>query len=355
MRPIFVLCTLLAIAPACRSDRVVSDFRGVVLHTPIDKPDFTLTDVNGQPYNFRTETADKVALLFFGYTHCPDVCPLHAANVAAVLKQMPFEEREAIRFVFVTTDPERDTPERLKTWLGAFDSSFIGLTGPLDEINRIQNGLRLAPARKEVVGGDSVNYLVGHAAQVIAFGRDGMARTEYPFGVRQEDWAVDLPKLARGQIPAPPVQADTTVVHMEPGQPSTAGAPLPPIQIEVAIMPAPPTTTEAALYLVIRNNANPDTLVEVSSPIAQSAMIHRTVTRDGMQHMEHVNALPLPAGSVTTLKPGDVHVMLIGLSERPATGESVPIRLRFAGGNELVLAATVVDYSEVERALSSRP
>src|SRR5688572_22956637 len=113
MRATLLFCLLFVFAGACRRDAAPardagSEFRGVVLSTPVDKPDFTLTDFNGEPYNFRLKTAGKVALLFFGYTHCPDVCPLHAANIAAVLKQLPFEMRDSIRFVFVTTDPERD-------------------------------------------------------------------------------------------------------------------------------------------------------------------------------------------------------------------------------------------------------
>lgn len=353
MRLRLILPILLVASVACRRDVVptATDFRGVVLQTPIEKPDFTLTDFNGDPYNFRLQTAGKVALLFFGYTHCPDVCPLHAANVAAVLKQFPFETREAIRFVFVTTDPERDTPERLKEWLGAFDSSFIGLRGTVEEVNRLQAGLRLAPAQKEYAGPDSSSYLVGHAAQVIAFSPDGLAHVEYPFGVRQEDWANDLPKLARGETPVVRTANDTTPVMWQPGAPADS-APLPPIQIEVAIMPAPPSTSEAGVYLRIRNNADADTLVEVSSPLAQSAAIHRTMTSGGMQHMEHAGALPLPPGTLTVLKPGDMHVMLMGLSRKPVAGESVPLRLRFARGNEMVLAVTVIPYAEVERALA---
>lgn len=359
MRLSLLLWTLVVLAAACRRDEAParaagSDFRGVVLNTPIDKPDFTLTDFNGEPYNFRLKTAGKVALLFFGYTHCPDVCPLHAANVAAVLRHLPFETREAIRFVFVTTDPDRDTPERLKSWLGAFDPSFVGLRGSEEEVNRIQAGLRIAPARKEIAGGDSANYLVGHAAQVIAFSPDGLGRVEYPFGVRQEDWANDLPRLVRGDAPVIQSPLDTVARLMESGTP-TDSAPAPPLQIEVAIIPAPPSQDEAALYLVIRNNAAAaDTLVEVSSPIAGGAMIHRTVTRDGVQHMEPVRSFPLPARTVTSLRPGEMHVMLSRLARQLRNGESVPLRLRFASGSEAVLAAIVIPYADVERTLSGK-
>ncbi len=335
------------------SQMASSNFRGVVLRTPLDKPDFTLTDFNGEPYNFRLKTAGKVALLFFGYTHCPDVCPLHAANVAAVLKQLPFETRAAITFVFVSTDPERDTAERLKSWLGVFDPSFVGLRGPMEEVNRIQASVLIAPARKEPLGPDSTSYLVGHAAQVIAFGTDGLARLEYPFGIRQEDWLNDLPRLVKGELPVGRDLNDTTAANWEPGAP-TDEAPLPPLQVETAVMPAPPSTSEAALYLVIRNNSQADTLVEVSSPIAHGAAIHRTLSSGGMQHMEPVDGMPLRASSVTRMRPGDIHIMLHGLDRQPLVGESVPVRLRFARGSEIVVAALVLPYADLERALEDR-
>ncbi|HJU73814.1 MAG TPA: SCO family protein, partial [Gemmatimonadaceae bacterium] len=156
---------------------------------------FVLSRSDGTPYDFVRETDGKVALLFFGYTNCPDVCPLHMANIAAVLAKMPWEERNAVRVVFVTTDPERDTPERLQRWLGAFDPAFVGLHGPRASVAQLERSLGLSPA---VRGSDTAgSYSVSHAAQVIAFGRDNIARVAYPFGTRQEDWAHDLPRLVR--------------------------------------------------------------------------------------------------------------------------------------------------------------
>lgn len=167
--------------------------RGILLPEPLAKPAFTLPDTEGKPFAFREETEGQVVLLFFGYTHCPDVCPVHMANLAAVLDRLPYATRRAIRVVFATTDPERDTPERLRGWLDRFDPAFVGLRGDLAEVNRIQEELGLPPAlREERSAGE---YLVGHASQILAFGRDGMARVAYPFGTRQADWAHDLPRL----------------------------------------------------------------------------------------------------------------------------------------------------------------
>ena len=112
---LFAAMLALSFVQACgRESASANPFRGVALPTPIATPSLTLTDFNGQPFDFAAATRDKVGLLFFGYTHCPDVCPLHMANIAAVLKRMSAEDRARVVTVFVTTDPERDTPARLK-------------------------------------------------------------------------------------------------------------------------------------------------------------------------------------------------------------------------------------------------
>lgn len=173
------------------------ELRGSVMDTPIPKPALTLTDTRGEEFDLRAETDGYLTLLFFGYTNCPDVCPVHMANLAAVFGDLVPEVRHRIKVVFVTTDPERDTPERLRSWLDNFDPSFIGLRGSVDSINAalaemLLPGVAVLPAEH---GGEP---MIGHPAAVIAFSPDGLARVRYPFGVRQMDWAHDLPLLVEG-------------------------------------------------------------------------------------------------------------------------------------------------------------
>ena len=167
---------------------------GWSLEEPLPRPDFVLTDTDGEPYDFRAETQGDLALLFFGYTHCPDVCPVQMANVAEVLRDLPHEMTSRIRVVFVTTDPVRDTPDRIREWLGRMHPSFVGLRGTLDEVQAVQARLGLPPAAIAEDDG-SGDYFVGHAAQVIAFEPDGPARRIYPYGIRQRDWLKDLPRM----------------------------------------------------------------------------------------------------------------------------------------------------------------
>jgi protein SCO1/2 len=176
------------------SPRAIRQLRGEVREAPDPVPDFTLSDTAGRPYSFAREARQHVTLLYFGYTHCPDICPVHLANLAAVLQDLPGDLRQRIRVVFVTTDPDRDTPEVLRGWLDSFDPTFVGLSGPVDRVNAAQALLGIPPLVRE--GRGSGNYVVGHAAQVIAFTPDGRTRVDYPFGTRQADWAHDLPLLA---------------------------------------------------------------------------------------------------------------------------------------------------------------
>ncbi|HSG81600.1 MAG TPA: SCO family protein [Gemmatimonadota bacterium] len=185
---------LAATACAPGPDAGAGDYRGRMLPAPREKPDFSLLDTGGQEYSFAQETEGYVTLVFFGYTYCPDVCPIHMANIAAVLKNLPFELRQQFKVIFITTDPDRDTPERMRAWLDAFDPSFVGLRGTVEEVNEIAAAMWLPPAvRVDVEGG---GYEVGHSANVVAFTKDNMAHVMYPFGTRQADWAHDLPKLA---------------------------------------------------------------------------------------------------------------------------------------------------------------
>lgn len=172
-------------------------YSGIEMKPAKPKIDFTLTATDGSPFGFREATDGRVTLLFFGYTSCPDICPVHMANIAESLDRLSPGERERVRVVFVSTDPERDTPERIASWLAHFDSSFVGVRGPLDEVNRIEQVYGLAPSVAGATSESDTAYAVGHAAQILAFTPDDSLRVIYPFGTRQQDWVKDLPRLIR--------------------------------------------------------------------------------------------------------------------------------------------------------------
>jgi protein SCO1/2 len=329
----------------------VGTFRGAALPTPLAKPSITLTDFNGQPYDLAGQTRDKVALVFFGYTHCPDVCPLHMANIAAVLKRMPAEERTRVATIFVTTDPDRDTPERLREWLGNFDASFVGLTGTKEELSHALESVGLSEGSREYAGADSADYFVSHGAQVFAFARDGVAYTIYPFGIRQEDWANDLPLLVRDATGADirrtlAAQAKSGQRNVPPEQ-TTPDANV--MVISKAAVAEPASLDEAAAYVTFTNNTKQeDTLVAVASDFALRGEVHESMGEGEMRHMMATPTLVLPAGGEVKLVPNGMHIMLLQLRRKLAAGDTVKLYLSLARLGPVEVRAPVVPYADLE-------
>ncbi|MFD4371461.1 SCO family protein [Streptomyces sp. NPDC058486] len=172
-----------------------------VLDRPFTKPDLVLTDTKGEPYDLRERTKGKPTLIYFGYTHCPDVCPLTMSNIAVAKKQLPKADQDKLQVVFVTTDPERDTVASLAKWLpAAGDASFTGLTGDFSKIQAAARsiGIGIDPPKKEKDG----TVVSMHGAQVVAFS----PTTDQGYVLYGEDttvdaYAKDLPKLIKGENP----------------------------------------------------------------------------------------------------------------------------------------------------------
>ena len=169
-------------------------YRGGLVSPSLPKPIFTLT--SGAPFDLRAQTKGYITLLFFGYTYCPDMCPLQMSTIASALKAIPSAVADRFKVVFVTTDPDRDTPQVLRSWLDHFDKRFIGLTGSEAAVVAAQIAANLPPAKKSAVRPDG-SYEVGHSAFVLVYTKDNLAHIIYPVGVKQEDWVHDLPYLAK--------------------------------------------------------------------------------------------------------------------------------------------------------------
>lgn len=178
--------------PASSDD--VTPFQGVPLAEGTPKPDFTLIDTDGNEFDFLAETEGSTTLLFFGYTHCPDICPPHLAQIAQVLDKP--DAPTNVKVVFVTVDPERDTPEVMRRFLDTFDTSFIGLTGDPEAIEQAQIDTGVPPA---MIGEPDENgeYLVGHSGEMRAYAPNGFGYVTFPFGTRQSQFAHDLKILDR--------------------------------------------------------------------------------------------------------------------------------------------------------------
>jgi protein SCO1/2 len=193
----FLILVSLAPAQQGKSDA----YRGGIVTPPLPKPRFVLTDTSGARFDFWNRTQGSVTLLFFGYTNCPDQCPMHMANIGAALKKLPPGIADQVKLVFVTTDPARDTPTELRQWLDSFDKHFVGLTGTEAALEAAQKAAGVPTAQKTAAPGG--NYAVAHANFVVAYTRDNLAHVIYPGGVGKDDWTHDLPLLIRETWPRP--------------------------------------------------------------------------------------------------------------------------------------------------------
>src|SRR5262249_42459581 len=161
-----MLALLVALA-WCVPAAAGESLRGGLVTPPLPRPRFVLEDTRGAPFDFWSRTRGSVTLLFFGYTKCPDQCPLHMANIGKALRKLPTEVADRVTLVFVTTDPMRDTPDTLRRWLDLFDKRFVGLTGSEAAVAAVQKAAGVPVASRR----DSTNasYSVMHANFVLAY------------------------------------------------------------------------------------------------------------------------------------------------------------------------------------------
>ncbi len=300
--------------------------RGVEPPNRERKPAFTLSDVDGGRYDFLAETAGRLTFLFFGYTHCPDICPVHLANLAAALARLPRADADRVRVVFVTTDPQRDTPERMKRWLGAFDPAFVGLTGTRSELEAAQRAAGIAPSVAQPAPGDT-GYAVGHAAQVIAYGFDGRMRAQYPFGTRQKDWAHDLPILL-GMAGAGDAAGD---LHVTGGY--------------ARIMPT--RDVGAGYFTVVNASGAGDTLRGVAVAHAENAELHTMRETGGLVRMVPLGQYAIASGDSLRLREGADHLMFdLPAGSPAAAAETLDVTLRFARRGDVRLRLPVRAYGD---------
>lgn len=164
-----------------------------VLAEPRPLPEFSLVDQSGAPFT-RERLLGTTSLMFFGFTHCPDICPATLAELASAREQLAASEGAEARLpqiVFVSVDPERDTPEKLAAYVGHFGDGFVGVTGSEEQLRALAQPLGIW-FEKEPLGED---YSVSHSAAVLFI--DGKAELRALFGAphRRDSFVHDVPLL----------------------------------------------------------------------------------------------------------------------------------------------------------------
>lgn len=169
-----------------------ASFRGTTYAEPYPvAPDFELRRANGSSFRL-SEMRGKIMMLFFGYTSCPDVCPTTLAELKLALEKLG-DQANQVQVLFVTVDPQRDTPERVQEYVDHFNPSFIGLSGPEAELAKVWNDYGVF--REIVEGKSAAGYLVDHTARVTLIDSQGNLRVSFPFDTPVEDIVHDLKLL----------------------------------------------------------------------------------------------------------------------------------------------------------------
>lgn len=170
-------------------------FHGRLLEPLRAAPELALLDQYGEPFRLADHRGEAV-LLFFGYTTCPDVCPATLGTFAQVKKDLG-NDAGRVRFVFVTVDPERDTPARLREYLAHFDPAIVGLTGTPAQLAAVREAYGVYAERvndPNAPGG----YWMNHTATVVLVDPQGRLRLSYSFGAEAKDLVEDLRAIYRG-------------------------------------------------------------------------------------------------------------------------------------------------------------
>lgn len=172
-RPVLLLLLLVTsvlLAGCNRSEALPFRLTNISGHMP--DLDFKLTDDQGKAVT-GADYRGKVVLLFFGYTHCPDVCPLTLAQLHVVMQRLG-PSAEGARILFISVDPARDTPSSMRAYVNAFDPRAIGLVGDARHVEALSKRYRSAFSREP--GDADGNYEVSHSSAIYVFDRDGRAR-----------------------------------------------------------------------------------------------------------------------------------------------------------------------------------
>jgi protein SCO1/2 len=187
----FLIALLMFVLAACKP----ADQQNQFAATDISGADFaqtlSLTDHTGKPRSLNDFTG-KVVAIFFGYTHCPDVCPTTMADMKQTMKLLGAQADE-LQVLFVTLDPERDTQEVLAQYVPSFDQRFIGLFGTQEQTAKATADFKIFASRVENSGRSG--YTIDHSAGLYIYDKTGKIRLYVAYGEKPQVIAADIKKL----------------------------------------------------------------------------------------------------------------------------------------------------------------
>jgi len=172
-----------------------ASFRGTTYDKPYPAaPEFELTRSDGSSFRL-SEMRGNVALLFFGYTSCPDVCPTTMAKLKLAVSALKESEAARVKVLFITVDPKRDTPDRVQTYVSRFNPAFIGLGGTETALTKVWQ--EYGVYRSDVPGSSADSYIVDHTARITMIDQEGNMRVSFGYDVPVDDIVHDLELLLK--------------------------------------------------------------------------------------------------------------------------------------------------------------
>lgn len=285
--------------------------------------DFTLRGAAG-PVSLR-DFRGQVVVLYFGYASCPDVCPVSLGLIGAALDTLPPEEAAKVKLVFVSLDPERDTPEALLPYAAHFHADAVGVTGTVAEVTEVATRYGIT-YRKHGVD-SALGYVVDHTSATLIVSPEGRLVETLEHGTPPERIA----EAVRRWTPHATVSSKAA-----PRAAETVAA-----EEAWVRAPAPGIRTTAAYFRLQNPGAAPQVLVRAGSPVAENVELHAVLEENGLTSMRPVERIEVPAGGEARLEPSGNHVMLIGLVKALAPGDTVPLTLTFADGSTREMALPV--------------
>jgi protein SCO1/2 len=248
--------------------------RDTAVRPAVAAPPIRLTDQDGRPFDL-AQLRGKPVLVFFGYTHCPDVCPTSLADVRDALKLV----EQDVGVVFVTIDPERDDPPAMKQYVDYYQSGYVGVTGTPDEIRRVAGAWGVSYAKVESTA--AVGYAMAHTADAFLVDAEGRLRHRIWFGAGPEIIADRVNGLAGEAVEtpaptaaptAPPSTAPTAAPSVSPGPAPSAGpvaSPTPRTEVAVTLQSSVIRAGPNRLVITVadpenRELAKPDVVANVT-------------------------------------------------------------------------------------------
>jgi len=188
----FVLALGLGIA--VESTQVFSgpyEFQGSLIDPASPAPDFSLPATTGENFHLKDQRGD-IVLLFFGFTHCPDICPTTLNDFRQIRKELG-DDAQQVEFVFITVDPERDNMDTIKEYVSIFDTAIIGLTAEQEALQPVWDAYGIYHKKRDV--DSAAGYVVDHTARIYVVDQEGNLRMTFPQGMPPQAMADDVNHL----------------------------------------------------------------------------------------------------------------------------------------------------------------